>query len=239
MRRLTHPGDRLIAISAIAELYRRNDHDVYLAGLWSYDLLSQLCWKVPYQAETHRPLEYRAPSWSWAAIDLNIRMFPGQTEGGTYRDKPRIYPDFSLGVEWVECGTQILDTTVTQDVSNTTSSPVRGGHITVKGKTQACSWQYKSYGIHLDGMCDLDVKADAIEQGWDVDFDATAEVLLLMVTFVRESALRDLTTGRGLILVTRSDDSYRRVGTFETRNVCNSSLQYLFDSFVTKTVTIV
>ena len=65
-RRLTNSNDKLVAISAIAEIYRRSEADVYLAGLWKHDLLEQLCWSIAKGTIPHlrpvkklpRPLEY-------------------------------------------------------------------------------------------------------------------------------------------------------------------------------------
>ena len=42
-------------------------HDRYLAGLWQHCPPSQLLWHYDYPGT--RPREYRAPSWSWAAVN--------------------------------------------------------------------------------------------------------------------------------------------------------------------------
>lgn len=81
--RLTKATDKLIALAGIAKIMSRRilngrDED-YVAGMWRNNLESQLLWRVDpavrkdgtYDFHSERPGmdEYRAPSFSWAAID--------------------------------------------------------------------------------------------------------------------------------------------------------------------------
>ncbi|KUJ09351.1 HET-domain-containing protein [Mollisia scopiformis] len=81
--RLTKATDKLIALAGIAKIMSRRilngrDED-YVAGMWRDNLESQLLWRVDpavrkdgtYDFHSERPGmdEYRAPSFSWAAID--------------------------------------------------------------------------------------------------------------------------------------------------------------------------
>jgi len=81
--RLTKATDKLIALAGIAKIMSRRifngrDED-YVAGMWRKNLESQLLWRVDpavlkdgtYHFHSERPgmEEYRAPSFSWAAID--------------------------------------------------------------------------------------------------------------------------------------------------------------------------
>ncbi|KAH9853360.1 heterokaryon incompatibility protein-domain-containing protein [Lenzites betulinus] len=70
----TEPSDRLVACAAIAEAFHRQllPSD-YLAGLWRHSLLTDLLWWA--QGNHPRPIQYRAPSWSWAAVDGPVEMF--------------------------------------------------------------------------------------------------------------------------------------------------------------------
>ncbi|KAF6799422.1 heterokaryon incompatibility protein [Colletotrichum sojae] len=70
-RKLTSPGDKLPAIASLAHLYGTTTapDDRYLAGLWKADLLRQLLWHIDLSERSFRPPKYRAPTWSWAAID--------------------------------------------------------------------------------------------------------------------------------------------------------------------------
>ena len=70
--RLTVSSDKLIAISGIAhEVYLNGNlkPEQYVAGLWAIDLEQQLVWFVHEPGHGRRPKTYRAPSWSWAAVD--------------------------------------------------------------------------------------------------------------------------------------------------------------------------
>ena len=77
---LSKPHDKLIAMSGLVKIIRRGLQDHYLAGLWKAALPTQLLWHVR-GAEladclpSCRPQVYRAPSWSWAAVDG--RIMPG------------------------------------------------------------------------------------------------------------------------------------------------------------------
>lgn len=63
--------DKLPAISGIAEYYGKKMKDEYIAGLFRKILLPSLLWKRE-SPILLRPV-YRAPSWSWAAVDGTVR----------------------------------------------------------------------------------------------------------------------------------------------------------------------
>ncbi|EIW52261.1 HET-domain-containing protein [Trametes versicolor FP-101664 SS1] len=75
-RTIGKASDKLVACGALAEAFHRILGCDYLAGSWRDTLLQDLLWhtlphsgKSGYHFNTNRPLEYRAPSWSWAAVD--------------------------------------------------------------------------------------------------------------------------------------------------------------------------
>lgn len=81
-----YESDKLVACAAIAEQFQGALRCEYLAGLWRSDaLLVHLLWMARTQqddspASRHtRPAEYRAPSWSWAAIDGPVVSEQGQS----------------------------------------------------------------------------------------------------------------------------------------------------------------
>jgi hypothetical protein len=93
-RGLSFADDKLTAIAAIASDFRKlRVGDEYLAGLWRSSLIMELMWMVPPQKaeETSvtrtRPVEYRAPSWSWAAIDGPVAF------GGSWKYWPEKVPE--------------------------------------------------------------------------------------------------------------------------------------------------
>lgn len=72
-RSLTIAADKLPGLSGLAEEYERLTRDRYLAGLWKSALPGALMWGWP-ELTLSRPTPYRAPSWSWAAMEGSIQM---------------------------------------------------------------------------------------------------------------------------------------------------------------------
>ena len=73
---LTKPDDKLIALSGIANTISRQIGDTYIAGMWKKHLASQLLWRVDpiyenkeFKYLSERPKDYRAPTFSWAAVE--------------------------------------------------------------------------------------------------------------------------------------------------------------------------
>ncbi|KAF8969731.1 heterokaryon incompatibility protein-domain-containing protein, partial [Flammula alnicola] len=71
--KITVPNDKLVALAGVAEVFQSISQDDYLAGLWRRTLLNDLLWKPfgpigPDEVLPPRPVEYRAPTWSWASV---------------------------------------------------------------------------------------------------------------------------------------------------------------------------
>ena len=75
LRKSSLPSDKLPALSALAISYAPIFGPGYLAGVWSRSAVQQLCWRTDSRLFFTRPPKYRAPSWSWAALDGPI-YFP-------------------------------------------------------------------------------------------------------------------------------------------------------------------
>ncbi|KAF8847671.1 hypothetical protein BDZ45DRAFT_779271 [Acephala macrosclerotiorum] len=74
-KQLTKSGDKLIALSGIAQQYAEfwvEEDDRYLAGLWRSDISDGLLWKTDGTAT--RAKKWRAPSWSWASLDGEVQL---------------------------------------------------------------------------------------------------------------------------------------------------------------------
>jgi hypothetical protein len=75
-RDLTVPSDKFPAISGIAGKIRKATHNEYLAGLWKGNLASDMLWgaATPKSTDANRfALDtWRAPSFSWASLDIPI-----------------------------------------------------------------------------------------------------------------------------------------------------------------------
>ncbi|KAH7317053.1 heterokaryon incompatibility protein-domain-containing protein [Stachybotrys elegans] len=110
---LTHPADKLPAISGLARAVQRQTGDECVAGLWKKTLISDLLWSIPKtdrrirgttQAgmydkrwdSSKRASVYRAPSWSWTWVDGNVESYVHldlsgkavSTNGGTFTSRP-------------------------------------------------------------------------------------------------------------------------------------------------------
>jgi hypothetical protein len=109
-RRLTRASDKFAAIAGLAGALSRSQLGQYMAGLWEHDLFRGLAWnrlalargsKIALKAartltamEYEPPLEYRAPSWSWAAVN-------GPLEVDTHLLYPRHVEKFNVrGIQW-------------------------------------------------------------------------------------------------------------------------------------------
>jgi hypothetical protein len=81
---VTMKEDKLVAISGIAKyIMLHSGGDTYLAGLWHRVLPFQLLWRPAYKSPRTKSNPYRAPSWSWASLDGQIRC-------GTFKGDPLI-----------------------------------------------------------------------------------------------------------------------------------------------------
>ena len=154
-RKLTYGKDKLIALSGLAhdyyereekspvfyEYYKGEKRGKYGAGLWEDVMPSALLWRTyqPFNASPFqlplRPLEYRAPSWSWASVDAqvsyNSQMLESEhVQGGIWLQddppSPREPSEYNFGAFCI------------QEIETITSSPdsmgaVSTGHITLIG----------------------------------------------------------------------------------------------------------
>ena len=101
---LTKSRDKLTALSGIADQmfairesrqirHRRVHHSPdrkYLAGLWSDTIVSDLLWFRKDHTTTSFPERWRAPSWSWAALDGPVTYW--DTVGRNPTDPDEISP---------------------------------------------------------------------------------------------------------------------------------------------------
>jgi hypothetical protein len=80
-RALTVPADKLPAMSGLASALHHVTGDEYLAGLWRSTFYADLLWMRgdPIRKDAlgrSRPSTFRAPSWSWASLDGDVRYIP-------------------------------------------------------------------------------------------------------------------------------------------------------------------
>lgn len=117
---LTYAKDKLIALSGLAQQFRQVTGDRYLAGLWRSSIMELLCWRrvTDNNAAEHR-LPYRAPTWSWASVEGQVRFV-------------------HFSAQWQDCIwtkdlAEVLDATVTP-LHGEDTGQVKDGHMTMKGR---------------------------------------------------------------------------------------------------------
>lgn len=69
-RYLTFEDDRFAAISGLAREISQQSKMTYKAGIWIEDFQMGLLWNVSCRGSPSK--RYRAPSWSWASLDINM-----------------------------------------------------------------------------------------------------------------------------------------------------------------------
>lgn len=78
---LTKITDKLPAIAGIARQVQLRTGDVYLSGLWKFDIERGLQWFYQPASVLTKPSNPRAPSWSWASPDVkagaSVELFAG------------------------------------------------------------------------------------------------------------------------------------------------------------------
>ncbi|KAF9468732.1 heterokaryon incompatibility protein-domain-containing protein [Collybia nuda] len=212
-RALTHPSDKLRALSGISSLYSLRTGDTYHAGLWNAHLVSDLLWQVNISAPIGkqdalfpRPAAYRAPSWSWASVDgaiLNRQV--GQADKVVANDfavlKCEVETDHSYGA-------------------------VAGGIIVLKGRMRGAAWDSDIGTIHeLHPTRKRPIMRSVASAYPDAREDVTGQLVWCLEVLNRTGTFKG--PQEGLILVpinecgaeVRDEDqpqNWRRVGYFDT-----------------------
>ena len=218
-RALTFPSDKLLAISAIAEKYGTVFNDDYLAGLWRFSLPISLVWSVnPLNGLLlPRPKEYRAPSWSWAAV-----------EGPVYLDLRKKAYQGVMEVEPRDVLSQVIACEVKLSNKGFQYGTISSGTLTMKGFVRDALWS-KDNNLLVkrsrtpkeegsEGYCAenwLEWKADAADDAVDAFNTGKAKtVSVLLLSVIGED--RGSRNQVGLVLRKLDDSRFRRVGMFST-----------------------
>ncbi|KAF2180946.1 HET-domain-containing protein [Zopfia rhizophila CBS 207.26] len=223
-RRLTYGGDKLVAISAVAEEIGRSYGGRYLAGMWEQDLVMDLQWfrqnteysvgtseSLPNAGEKRRdlrPSEYVAPSWSWASIDGSIFDYTVESEGEGIKE--------SLDFHIVSCQVEPV-------VPDFIYGAIKSGILVVKGRVLSCFWRpEKDTPVERDGS--LAVKAqnephpewkvgEATIDAFDSELVDGCVVDCLVMSLVERIPGKDEV--EGLMLLPLDAERHRRVGFFK------------------------
>jgi hypothetical protein len=238
-RELTFPGDKLKAISALADVYRRSTRKSYIAGLWKESLIHDLCWRfvTPNALSTtdallHRPLDYRAPSWSWAAANMSERH------------EFEFFPSNYAGICEVKADAVVRAVFLQQEPRNTTYGHISSGYLRVEGLVMSKEWYYNQTSFKLGGRL-VTTSRDALEHFWKKDLRAAAFVKALILTKGKLTHYQEeyFIFGLLLVLVDVEERFYQRVGTFHTSvtgwELASGALPQLDGGFQRITLTII
>jgi hypothetical protein len=192
-RNMSDPNDILLAISGIADYIWQIHKGTYVAGMWREHFPGALMWQrdaTPYR----RPRQYRAPSWSWAAIDGIIEY----AEHDCYdRDFTLISVDLVLKSPQAPFGA------------------VTGGSITVRGWLRLLFM--RQTGVDRYILVDVNGETSA-----DCYPDSEEDCLKELVVWCLQVSPYNEDTGQGssgIILTTKDGKVYRRRGLFSYSSV--------------------
>ncbi|KAF2798793.1 HET-domain-containing protein [Melanomma pulvis-pyrius CBS 109.77] len=243
-RRLTYPGDKLVAIAAVAEEIGRAYKSRHLAGLWERDLELDLQWartnpgfadggdgKWPHLAEEiarhARAAEYVAPSWSWASIQGEIEDRASDVERKTGGE----CLDFSI----VRCEVELA-------LPGFSYGAVKSGTLVVQGRLHSFFWRPERDRklMTCDGYLAVRGETDPHPemQVGEVWIDALdPELMDGCVVDCLAMSLVERVPGReeveGIVLLPVDDTRHRRVGYFKV------SAKVLYDDVEAMEVTII
>lgn len=228
---LARPEDKLVALSGMARLMARkigtpdNSPDQYVAGLWRTHLESQLLWKVEpvfreidevfdHVSTAPHPDKYRAPSFSWAAIDAE------KGNGITYAEVTN--QDLFIKID------QVSITPKTQDNKY---GMITAGHIYIWGKLRKATLIQKPkgrFGWNLNGRGELDneehtnVYLDCLARDSDSIFGRDADIYVLPAAQGERTAsleskyviclILQLVRGRDIEGFSGGEHAFRRIG---------------------------
>jgi hypothetical protein len=121
-RSLTKPGDKIAAISAIAQRSAQLIGYSYAAGLWRECFLQNMMWTVDRWEPFDRPKMYRGPTWSWASVNGKIENWCSTSE-------------FSHEDHKVTFLAKVIDITVsTHEADSEQTGRIYSGSCTILGK---------------------------------------------------------------------------------------------------------
>ena len=123
--RLTHETDHLPPLSGASMQFQMRLRRRYLVGLWENNLLEDLLWyaapehgREEQQYYTHRPSEWRSPSWSLASVEGPVQYI-GNTNAWTSG------MEYNAPVMTAEC----------ISVSTDPTRAILEGYLVIKGNT--------------------------------------------------------------------------------------------------------
>ncbi|KAI0369473.1 HET-domain-containing protein [Pilatotrama ljubarskyi] len=232
-RAVSNASDRLVACGALAEEFQRVLHSDYLAGLWRDRLLAHLLWFKRENAHLPRPEAYRAPSWSWPAVDGGVETMGRQSKASLHKiacaEVVRcevVLEDAALPFGQVTAGTLVLRAAMRRCALLDRGPGAR--FIQLQSPEQARRWA-------ADGLSNSKIEADSTQSGWvyvDSEEDAGVQEMWA-VPLVGNDSFREglLVTAVNSLSSVAMDKVYRRIGWFYVSKKGESNMNTRWDEF--------
>ncbi|KAG4431846.1 hypothetical protein IFR05_012663 [Cadophora sp. M221] len=202
-RELSDSQDKLPALAGVASEISSLSGQKYLAGLWNNDLIHSLLWCRDFATTPLPPPEkYRAPSWSWAAIDSPV----------TWSKAILDFPDDEEA--------KILSCTVTPESDKSPFGRVsRGGNLKIQGSMQKVLIERSQ----SHDILDVETRVPFAFAQWDcLDAQHHGRSRLDFSGGVDELWCLSMVGGAGLLLREVGEgapDTFRRVGVFRIHDI--------------------
>ncbi|KAL9105963.1 MAG: hypothetical protein Q9227_008956 [Pyrenula ochraceoflavens] len=212
-RSLSLERDRLRSLAGIAERFTMITGDEYVCGHWKSDLRASLLW-ITESPPACAPIDYVAPSWSWAAKNIPVRVI-------------RIQPSNNFDPRY-----QIRGFGVCLEDPQCRFGAVRSGYLEVEGLLLAMTWNFK----FQNGKIEFDRHDQRISyssrfyqdtlEAESLAGDAGLFNFYVLVDWVDVYKRKRIDLD-GLALEQPSDGSYSRLGTINAREFFEGSLDTL------------
>jgi hypothetical protein len=122
---LTYRSDTLIALSGIARRLHDLSGETYLVGIWKST--DEHCFVAHLACHCEptlpRPVEYRAPTWSWASTDNKVTLDPTPSTPSGF---------WNVEVNEINIRAKVIDAQITLATSNVTGN-ASSGYIAIEG----------------------------------------------------------------------------------------------------------
>jgi len=224
--KLTVPSDKLVAINGLIKRLAKKTCMESTAGLWRDILAVELLWHVSPNATTSpRPSAWRAPSWSWAAIDGKVS---NSWAGFIKSLRPTLTYQFEWTVEILESHQKVAENGQTVEAWLKVRLPTVDSTWGVSAGHELEGFGHRHYGTE-----------DVIQDRWIPDSTAVAVGDRLTLALIARGASTKTKPGParavsahidiGLALrrVLGGSNKFERVGYFEQR-FWSSSKEHLF-----------
>lgn len=153
---ITKSEDKLIAIQGIAETIKEVIGVELVCGMWKEFLIHELLWQVLRRssiADPPRPLQWRAPSWSWANSDFPLILHS--------------YPSVHLQCPEYEEVARIIDL----EVNALPSGQISNASLTLKGRPMQTKIAVEDFSNYYKSLATLTCKDAVQTRVQDLGFD--------------------------------------------------------------------